>query len=164
MADVISKELQVPVLADDWTMSALRPYPEIQTVLDEMEPSGHRVVGWSILTALAQSQLRAGRSVVLDGVARNTEIARCREIAMEERGTFVLIATHCSDKEIHRSRVEGRQRSIPNWYELTWDSVLQSRESWDDPEGADLRVDGADQWDHNLTEVLALLSSLFDHD
>ena len=40
------------VLAHDWVMSALRPYPELQVALDAMEPPGHRVVGWSILESL----------------------------------------------------------------------------------------------------------------
>jgi predicted kinase len=142
-------------------MSGLRPYPRIQSALDEMMPSGHGVVGWSILTALAQSQLRAGGSVVLDGVARATEIERCREIALAEKATFVLIGTRCSDRELHRSRVEGRQRSIPNWDELPWDSVQQTLASWIDPDGADLILDGANQWGYNHTEVSALLSSLF---
>jgi hypothetical protein len=141
-------------------MSALRPYPQIQTVLDEMEPSGHRVVGWSILTALARSQLRAGRSVVLDGVARAPEIASCREVADGESGAFIMITTRCSDLELHRSRVEGRRRHIPNWYELSWDHVHKVLGSWIDPEGADLAVDGADPWDENLVKIAGLLSSL----
>ena len=143
-------------------MSALRPYPEIQTVLDDMEPSGHRVVGWSILTALAQSQLRADASVVLDGVARIPEIARCREVVTEEGGGFVLVATLCSDRALHQSRVEGRRRSIPNWYELRWDSVQRSLESWVQPERADLTIDSADPWEENLAKVSALLSLLLE--
>jgi predicted kinase len=140
-------------------MSALRPYPQIQAVLDEMEPSGHRVVGWSILTALARSQLRSGRSVVLDGVARVPEISSCRNVADGEGGTFIMITTRCRDLELHRSRVEGRQRHIPNWYELSWDHVHNALESWTDPKGADLVIDGADPWDVNLVKIAGLLSS-----
>ncbi|HEY2214310.1 MAG TPA: AAA family ATPase, partial [Acidimicrobiales bacterium] len=123
VADVTAAQLAAAVLAHDWAMSALRPYPELQRLFDNMDPSGHRIVGWSILTSLAQSQLRAGRSVVLDGVARPPEIARCRELAHGEAAAFVLIATHCSDVGLHQSRLEGRQRHIPNWYELSWDQV-----------------------------------------
>ena len=125
-----------------------------------MELSGHRVVGWSILTALAQSQLRADASVVLDGVARSPEIARCREVVRDEDGIFVLVTTLCSDRALHQSRVEGRRRSIPNWYELRWDSVQRSLESWVQPERADLTIDSADPWEENLAKVSALLSLL----
>ena len=33
--------------------------------------------------------------------------------------------TSCRDAELHRARVEGRQRQIPGWYELDWDHVAQ---------------------------------------
>src|SRR5580700_5002270 len=57
--------LGAAVLAHDWAMSGLRPYPELQQVLDVMDPLGHRAVGWSILRAIAQSELRRDRPVVL---------------------------------------------------------------------------------------------------
>jgi hypothetical protein len=65
-------------------MSGLRPYPDLQKVLDDMQPVGHGPVGWSILHALARSELRRGRSVVLDGVARAGEIERSGQLALEE--------------------------------------------------------------------------------
>jgi len=75
MAEIAAEALGAPVLGHDWAMSGLRPYPEIQTALDEMDPSGHRAVGWSIISALAREQLRRGSSVVLDGVARKRDPA-----------------------------------------------------------------------------------------
>jgi predicted kinase len=158
VADVAARELSAAVLAHDWAMSALRPYPEMQRLLDNMEPSGHRVVGWSILTSLAQSQLRAGRSVVLDGVARAPEIARCRELAREEAAAFVLLTTHCLDVAVHQSRLEGRQRHIPNWYELSWDQVQRSSASWNTPEDCDLLLDASNQWVENVAKVVDLLA------
>ncbi len=69
MAAVAGRALGAPVLGHDWAMSGLRPYPELQDALDTMGVRGHRGVGWSLLWALARSQLRLGSSVVLDGVA-----------------------------------------------------------------------------------------------
>jgi hypothetical protein len=94
VAEAAAEALGAAVLGHDWAMSGLRPYQELQDVLDAMEPSGHRVVGWSILNALAAAQLRAGRSVVLDGVARRSEIAACREKAQREDSRFMMIATN----------------------------------------------------------------------
>ena len=85
VAEATAEVFGAAVLGHDWAMSGLRPYQELQDALDAMEPSGHRVVGWSILYALAAAQLRAGRSVVLDGVARRSEIAACREECPEGR-------------------------------------------------------------------------------
>ena len=123
MADVAAAELGAPVLGHDWAMSGLRPYPELQEALDAMALRGHRGVGWSILWALARSQLRRGRPVVLDGVARAPEVARCRALARDEGAPSVVVMTACSDAELHRSRIEGRQRGIPGWYELDWEAL-----------------------------------------
>jgi len=164
VAEMLSTRLHASVLSHDWAMSGLRPYPEIQAVLDEMDPSGHRVVGWSILTALARSQLRLGRSVILDGVARSAEIAHCRDAARGEDGQFVVISTLCSDRDLHRSRLEGRERRIPNWYELSWSQVEQSLESWVEPEQTDLRVDSARRWDDSVARIASYFSSVQVHD
>jgi predicted kinase len=158
VAEAAAKILGAAVLGHDWAMSGLRPYQELQDALEAMTPSGHRVVGWSILNALAAAQLRAGRSVVLDGVARKVEIAACRGNAQREDSRFVMIGTQCSDRALHRSRIEGRQRSIPNWYEVGWSSVERSLDAWEQPEGADLYLDGADSWDAGAG-MLALLFS-----
>ena len=69
VAEAIAQRLDAAVLAHDWAMSGLRPFSELQVVLDDMGLRGHRTVGWSILNALARLQLRSGRSIVLDGVA-----------------------------------------------------------------------------------------------
>jgi predicted kinase len=159
VAEAIARMLGSAVLAHDWAMSGLRPYRELQITLDEMRPPGHRVVGWSILTALARLQVRQGRSVVLDGVARSPEIERCQETARSEGARLVVVETYCSDVALHRSRVEGRQRSIPNWYELDWPHVKGSREKWRIPDGVDLRLDAASHWDANAALLRALISS-----
>jgi predicted kinase len=156
VAEALARRLGAAVLAHDWAMSGLRPYRELQTALNDMRPPGHRVVGWSILTALARSQLRQGRSVVLDGVARSPEIESCQEAARSEGARLVVVETYCSDVALHRSRVEGRQRSIPNWYELGWPHVEGSRETWQIPDHVDLRLDAANPWDANV----ALLGDL----
>jgi hypothetical protein len=69
---------------------------------------------------------------------------------------LVLVANDCSDVAVHRSRVEGRSRSIPGWYELEWSAVERSRETWERPAGADLYLDAGDSLDDNLERVRAL--------
>jgi predicted kinase len=160
VAEAIAELLGSAVLGHDWAMSGLRPYPELQEVLDGMEPSGHRVVGWSIVGALARAQLRGGRSVVLDGVARSAEIDACREIARSESAPMVLIATLCSDPVTHRTRIEGRTRHIPHWYELDWDHVERSADAWEKPDDADLYFDAADSWESSHAALRALFASM----
>jgi hypothetical protein len=158
VAEEVATVLGASVLSHDWAMSGLRPYPEIQAVLDGMEPSGHRVVGWSIVNALAQAQLRQRRSVVLDGVARSPEVVQCELSARVESARFVVVATHCSDPALHRSRVEGRQRHIPNWYELEWSQVERALRAWEPPVRASLTLDSADDWEGNADQLRVLFS------
>jgi 2-phosphoglycerate kinase len=157
VAKAIAQRLDTAVLAHDWAMSGLRPFSEVQVVLDDMGLRGHRTVGWSILNALARLQLRSGRSIVLDGVARAPEIDSCRSTAHSEAAWLIVIATYCSDLQLHRSRVEGRQRLIPNWYELDWGHAERSIESWEQPDHVDLTLDAASNWEHNLTLIDRLL-------
>lgn len=144
MAEVAGEALGAPVLAHDWAMSGLRPYPELQRALDAMDPPGHRVVGWSILWALARAQLRRGSSVVLDGVARDPEVVGTRRVAAEEGAATFVVMTTCTDVDLHRSRVEGRSRGIPNWYELDWDHVAKARASWATPHDVDIALEAGD--------------------
>lgn len=156
VAEVVASVLGAAVLGHDWAMSALRPYPQIQEALDSME-LGHRVVGWSIMTALARAQLVHGRSVVLDGVARAPEVECCRALAADIGARFVLIATDCSNRDLHRSRVEGRIRAIPDWYEVKWADVEQAIEGWQSPDAA-LRLDATADFAENEKRVRQLLN------
>lgn len=159
MADAAARELGAPVLGHDWAMSGLRPYPELQQALDEMGLRGHRGVGWSILWALARSQLRRGRPVVLDGVARAPELAGTRGVAREEGAASFVVMTQCSDPELHRSRIEGRQRGIPGWYELDWEHVRRARVDWNVLDDVDVVLDARTSVEQNATALRGALSA-----
>jgi predicted kinase len=159
MAEVVGQTLGAPVLGHDWAMSGLRPFPEVQEALDAMGVRGHRGVGWSLLWALARSQLRLGSSVVLDGVARQPEVDGTRQVALEEGAGAVVVMTSCSDAALHRSRVEGRQRGIPHWYELDWDHVERARSAWVPPHDLDLVLESEGTVLDNADTLRALLAA-----
>lgn len=110
VAGIVAHALGAPVISHDWAMSGLRPFPEVQATLDAMGSGGHGQLGWSILRSLAQSQLEHGLPVVLDGVARAPQIESLRRLAKEAGVRLFVIMTECSDVELHRSRIEGRER------------------------------------------------------
>jgi predicted kinase len=159
MAEIASRELSAPVLGHDWAMSGLRPYPEVQRALDAMDPPGHRGVGWSLLWAMARSQLRRGTSVVLDGVAREPEVRGTRRLAHEEDADVLVVMTTCADAGTHRARVEGRLRNIPNWYELDWEHVSRSRSSWTPPRGVDLVLEATEPVEENADRLRGILAA-----
>jgi predicted kinase len=159
MAEAAGQALGAPVLGHDWAMSGLRPFPEVQEALDAMGIRGHRGVGWSVLWALARAQLRLGSSVVLDGVARQPEVDRTRQVALEEGASAVVVMTSCGEASLHRSRVEGRRRAIPNWYELDWDHVEQARSAWVPPRDLDLVLESERAVQDNADTLCALLAA-----
>ncbi len=70
-----------------------------------------------------------------------------------EFGVDVLtVEVVCSDKDLHRRRIESRSPNLPSHVMPTWEDVTRlSYEPW--PE-ADLVVDSADV-DRDLVEVIA---------
>jgi predicted kinase len=138
-------------------MGALTPFSGIQEAWREMEHVDRRRVGWSILWSLATAQLRRGMSVVLDGVARDIEIAGTRAIAAAANATSVVVVTSCRDVQVHRSRVVGRDRQIPGWHELEWDHVADLLSRWEPPTDADLYLDAMDAFETNTHSLARLL-------
>ncbi|HEX6417536.1 MAG TPA: AAA family ATPase [Acidimicrobiales bacterium] len=157
LAERAAGVLAAPVLGWDWAMAALRAFEPVQAGLRELTHVEHRRVGWSILWNLATAQLRRGCSVVLEGVAREPEVAGTREIARAAGARCLVVVTTCSDEAVHRARVEGRTRGIPGWYELGWEHVAGVLARWEPPAGCDLRLDAVAPLDANVARLGALL-------
>jgi predicted kinase len=159
LAEHAAGALGASVLGWDWVMAGLKPYEKVQDALGRLSHIEYRGVGWSIMLSLATSQLRRGRSVVLDGVARAVEVDAVRATASAMPGVrLVLVVTSCSDAAAHRARIEGRRRDIPGWHELEWADVEKVLAGWQPPEGADLHLDATSPLASNrdrLVEVLA---------
>ena len=129
IADLIAAELGATVASFDWVMSGLRALPDLWTSI-ERPFEVQRRVGWNLLSRVAEQQLRRGSSCVLDLVAREEPRAEWEDLAARYGVGFLVVECICSDLDIHRSRVEGRQREIPAWYELDWDQVQHGRNNY----------------------------------
>ena len=149
--------LEAPVLGWDWAMAALRKFDPVQEGLRRLSYANYRQVGWSILWNLAIAQLRLGRSAVLDGVARQDEVADTRDVARAAGARCFVVLTACSDEAVHRSRVEGRTRGIPGWYELDWAHVADVLARWEPPAGCDLHLDTVAPLESNTARLRDLL-------
>jgi predicted kinase len=160
MADVAASELSACVLAWDWVMAGLTRFDAVQTTFRQMEREQYRSVGWSIIWNLSVAQLRAKRSVVLDGVARDPDVTTFRDIAAEFGAGALVVSTVCSDETTHRSRVEGRIRGIPGWHELDWAHVGAVRSNWVEPEDVDLRLDAVNPLSTNEERLRSALAAL----
>lgn len=159
MAEAAATELGAAVLAWDWVMAGLTPFAPVQEALASMDRQAYAHVGWSMLCNLAVAQVRNGRSVVLDGVARDHQIRTVRALARDHAARCVVVLTRCADADLHRSRIEGRTRAIPGWHELAWADVRRSRGGWSDPLDVDLVLEGEAPVDTNRAAVARATSS-----
>jgi predicted kinase len=156
LAEAIGRSLQVPVFAKDWLEAALR-----RSGLHENPACAERLgyAAYELLTMLAERQLMLGQSAVLDGVVTFERIRRqWHDLACQYGADFRVIECVCSDEAVQRGRIDGRQRHIPDWYELSWQDViaLQARfEPWQEER---LIVDAVRPFAENVTAVLAYLA------
>ena len=145
--------LDAPVLAWDWVMAALTPFERVQETLEALDHSTYRAVGWAVMWQLSRAELQRGRSVVLDGLARSDEVTGTRALAAEHGVECLVVLTTCDDPDLHRSRVEGRTRGIPGWYELSWDHVAETRRTWKPPADVDVVLDCGQPIEHNASRL-----------
>ncbi len=160
LADLAAEALHAPVLGWDWAMAALTDFDGVQGALREMSHLDHRRVGWSILWNLATAQLRRGSSVVLDGVAREVEVAGTRRVGRSAGASVVVVLTSCRDVSLHRERLVDRAREIPGWHELDWGHVSQFLDRWEPPDDVDLHLDAANPLTENSARLRARLAPL----
>lgn len=73
---------------------------------------------------------------------------------------FGVIECVCVDEGVQRSRVEGRDRDIPGWYELEWDQVAAGRERYVPLAEPKLRLDASTPIEVNIEMVRHWLGSL----
>jgi 8-oxo-dGTP pyrophosphatase MutT (NUDIX family)/predicted kinase len=158
LARLAADHLGAAVLAWDWAVAGLRLSPGVEPVIDGLAATSRRQVGWTLLRQLATAELRRGRSVVLDGVARSEEIRRTRDLAAEYDADCVVVHARCDDAAIQRARIDGRDRGIPGWYELDWTHVSQTRRDWTELRDIDVDVDSTQSIEQCRSQLLRALT------
>jgi predicted kinase len=120
LAEAVGRELGFPVFAKDWLEATLLRCELIQGNPDK--PLGF--TGYELLTVLTRRQLSLNQSVILDSVAATESIRDLwRDLANQYGGEWRVIECICSDRDLHRKRLEERKRGIPGWHELKWSEV-----------------------------------------
>jgi predicted kinase len=123
LAEGLAARLAIGVLATDVAEAALKRAGQAENT----GPASYLVV-----EALAEAQLRLGRSVIVDAV-NPVEPARqlWRDLAARRGARLGVIECVCMDEALHRARVEARVRAIPGLDEISWPHVLRRKASYD---------------------------------
>jgi predicted kinase len=152
IADDLARDIGATVASFDWLMSGLRAFPDLWADI-ETPSERQREVGWSLLSRVAEQQLRRGASCILDVVARNTPREAWQRLASNWGAQFHVIECICSDPALHRRLVEGRQRTIPGWYELSIADAEHVRTTYIPLPEPKLVLDAVNMLEANLTEA-----------
>lgn len=102
------------------------------------QPTG--LAAYLVAETLAERELESGRTILVDAV---NAVAPAREqwvnLAARTGEQLRFIEVICSDPDLHRSRIESWQRSMPH-AQLSWNAVEQSFEDYAEWTGASAAV------------------------
>ena len=112
----------------------------------------------------AETTLVAGRSVIVDAVnAVNPAREQWVNLAQRQGEQLRFIEVICSDADLHRERIESRERLLPH-QQLTWNAVEQSLEDYSEWTGASatfgrITLDSVEPLGVNIDRAMAFLES-----
>jgi predicted kinase len=135
IADQIAARLGYPVVSVDPIESAI-----LSAGIDSDQPTG--LAAYLVAETIAGAVLALERSVIVDAVnAVNPAREQWVALAHKYGDALKFIEVVCSDPEIHRQRLESRNRNLPLVSEPTWHAVEQSLDEYDDWSGPSAEVD-----------------------
>ncbi|WP_344855074.1 AAA family ATPase [Amycolatopsis ultiminotia] len=149
LADATGHALRAPVFAVDWLLGAL-------TSFGGYHFDDRLGIGTELAITLALRQFRLGQSAVVDHPAEEPAArARWESLARAAGASFKVVVCTCSDRRLHRERLEGRVRAIPGWHERgNWADVERRLAQFPPWTGEVLTVDAVRPMAENLAAVL----------
>jgi predicted kinase len=157
IGQVLAARLGLPVVSVDPIESAI-----LRAGIDSDQPTG--LAAYLVAEMHAETVISSGRSIIVDAVnAVNPAREQWVNLAARQNEALKFIEVICSDPEVHRARIESRERSLPH-LELTWNAVEQSLEDyaeWTGPSAAVARItlDSVDPLGVSIERALAFLDS-----
>ena len=107
--------------------------------IDRMEPTG--LAAYVVAETIAEAALALGQTVIVDAVnAVEPARAQWRALAARHGARLCFIETVCPDADVHRARLERRQRGLDASLEPHWADVVR-------------RIDEVEPWDEERLVV-----------
>lgn len=141
LANALSKRMNVPVFSKDDLEAAVAR----KGLASNKKMLG---VGYEIMEALSKRSLENNNSAIFDFIASRSRVEELWPSLLESN--FKYIACICSNQEIHKERVCVRERSIPGWYELTWQDILSIQSSYQSLKPESLVLDSVNNLNTNI--------------
>jgi predicted kinase len=153
IADAVGRAIAAPVFSVDPLEATLN-----RAGITREQRSGH--AAYDLAAMLAEAQLRAGQSAVVDAVNGFGFVrAWWTDIAARYDTPLITIATTCTDRAQHRRQLEQRAREIDGFlYDVTWADVEAQMEEYEAPIDADLVLDAIDPLAENIERATRLVT------
>ncbi|GIJ43875.1 adenylyl-sulfate kinase [Virgisporangium aliadipatigenens] len=152
VAQRLGRALPAPVVSVDPIEAALW-----RAGVDRAQPTG--LAAYVAAGAVASDILALEQDVIVDAVNHASQArAQWRGLAARHGLAVRWIEVICSDRALHRRRLESRRRDIAGFREPTWESVEARRAgflSWEDER---LVLDACEPLDANVARALAHLT------
>ncbi len=124
VAEQLARALGIPVVSVDPLESSI-----LRAGIDADQPTG--LAAYLVAETIADAVLRSGQGVIVDAVnavapARDQWVLLGERLGVEVR----FVETVCSDRALHRRRLEERRRDLLHIAEPTWHAVEQSLDEY----------------------------------
>ncbi|NEE03977.1 AAA family ATPase [Phytoactinopolyspora halotolerans] len=153
LADAVAKEIGAPSFAGDWLMGALKP----AGIFAHLDRPTYLSMYHRLLRTLVTRQLILGQSAVTDCLVTDDVVDDWRAHFASFGASTHVVECVCTDVDLHRSRVDGRQRGIPGWHEIDWNHVERMRPEFPALRGSDLTLDAVHPIERNLKTLLRFI-------
>jgi predicted kinase len=156
IAEVIGNRLGYAVLSVDPIESAI-----LSAGIDADQPTG--LAAYLVAEAIADAALANGQTIIVDAVnAVDPAREQWVNLAKKHGESLRFIEVICADTELHRERLESRDRNLTHLPEPTWHAVEQSLEEyadWTGPTAAIPRItlDSVQRLGQTVEQALAFL-------
>jgi predicted kinase len=158
IAELIGARLLKPVVSVDPIESSI-----LRAGIDSDQPTG--LAAYLVAETIAEFVIQAGHGVIIDAV---NAVAPAREqwvnLAARSNDRLKFIEVVCSDLDLHRSRLEARERNLPHLAEPSWNAVEQSLDEYSEWSGVSgavprLTLDSVEPLDELVERALAFIAS-----
>lgn len=112
-------------------------------------------LGYAIQTVILEQQLMLGSSVVLECIMSPDIQLTWTSICREQNATLLTVESICSDRTLHRERVERRHRAGAS--RITWEIAGQWPASYRTNPSADYVADAVEPVETHVNNIADLL-------
>ncbi len=116
LAKELSSLLSLPVISKDELEAAIAR----KGLVSNKKMNG---VGYELMATIAKNHIDSDSSVIFDFVASKNRVLECWPSLYNSEIKYIECV--CNNEELHKKRIQSRNRNIVGWYELTWEEVLE---------------------------------------